>query len=116
MDVTRRRFLTQASALSVLGRTAGLPCAAGATGSGPVGRIERLTQGPSHHFFGCLYDMQHDTCTTLATLEMRDKQFTSGDLRCDFHPRWNRTDDAICFDAIEPAGTRQIHIAHLALS
>jgi len=35
-------------------------------------------------------------------------------VRCDFHPRWNRTGDQICFDAIEPVqGTRQLHVASL---
>jgi hypothetical protein len=63
-----------------------------------------------------VYDLQRDRCTTLAELDMRDRQFLSGDLRCDFHPRWSRTGDAICFDAIDPAGTRQMHIAHLVLS
>jgi len=61
-----------------------------------------------------LYDMQRGECTTLAKIDMKEKRFVSGDLRCDFHPRWSRTGDAICFDAIEPAGTRQLHIAHLS--
>lgn len=61
-----------------------------------------------------LYDIEQNTCATLATLDMRDKRFLSGDLRCDFHPRWSRTGEAVCFDAIEPAtGTRQLHLVHL---
>jgi len=60
-----------------------------------------------------LYDLQRDECTTLAELDMKEKRFLSGDLRCDFHPRWSRTGDAICFDAIAPDGTRQLHVAHL---
>ena len=61
-----------------------------------------------------VYNMQRDECITLAELDMKDKRFASGDLRCDFHFRWSRTGDAICFDAIEPdTGTRQVHIAHL---
>jgi len=41
-------------------------------------------------------------------------KYASGDLRCDLHPRWNATGDAICFDAIEPAhGTRQLHVAEI---
>jgi hypothetical protein len=61
-----------------------------------------------------VYDLRRDECTTLAELDMKDRQFLSGDLRCDFHPRWSRTGSALCFDAIDPAGaTRQIHVAHL---
>jgi hypothetical protein len=63
-----------------------------------------------------LYDAQQDQCTTLTTLDMKDRRWAGGDLRCDFHPRWSRTGDALCFDAIEPAGTRQIHIAYLQFS
>ncbi len=37
-----------------------------------------------------------------------------GDRRCDLHPRWKSTGDAICFDAIEgKTGTRQLHVAEL---
>ncbi|MCU0916630.1 MAG: hypothetical protein MUC88_19020 [Planctomycetes bacterium] len=60
-----------------------------------------------------LYDLQREECTTLAELDMKEKRFLSGDLRCDFHPRWSRGGDAICFDALDPAGTRQLHVAHL---
>jgi hypothetical protein len=63
-----------------------------------------------------LYDLQRDECATLVELDIKDRQFLSGDLRCDFHPRWSRTGDALCFDAIDSAGTRQMHIAHLVLS
>jgi len=50
----------------------------------------------------------------LRTYYMREKKYISEDTRCDFHPRWNRTGDMICFDAIEPVGgTRQLHIAYL---
>lgn len=38
-----------------------------------------------------------------------------GTRRCDLHPRWQSTGDAICFDAIEKeSGTRQLHVAELA--
>lgn len=63
-----------------------------------------------------LYDMQRRTCTTLTTFDMKDRRFIGGDLRCDFHPRWSRTGDAICFDAIDSAsGTRQLQVARLTL-
>ena len=41
-------------------------------------------------------------------------EYLSGDLRCDLHPRWNRTGDAICFDALETrTWTRELHVAYL---
>ncbi len=41
-------------------------------------------------------------------------KYFAGDLRCDLHPRWKRTGDAICFDALETEGwTRQLHVAEL---
>ncbi len=42
-------------------------------------------------------------------------KYLLGDRRCDLHPRWKSTGDAICFDAIdEQTGTRQLHVAELA--
>jgi len=53
----------------------------------------------------------------LTTLDMKLKRNISGHLRCDFHPRWNRAGDVICFDAIDQQnGTRQLHIAYLDFS
>lgn len=50
----------------------------------------------------------------LGKFDMVEKRYGGGDLRCDLHPRWNRTGDAICIDAIDGGtGTRQLHIAHL---
>ncbi len=63
-----------------------------------------------------LHSLESGECTILAELDMKDRRLIGGDLRCDFHPRWNRSGDTICFDAIEPAGTRQIHIAHLTFA
>jgi hypothetical protein len=61
-----------------------------------------------------LYNFEADKCKTLATISMQEKVFISGDLRCDFHPRWNRDGTAICFDAIDSRdGSRQLHLAHL---
>jgi hypothetical protein len=41
-------------------------------------------------------------------------KYKSGKLRCDLHPRWKSTGEAICFDAIdEKTGTRQLHVAEL---
>ena len=38
--------------------------------------------------------------------------YVKGNLICDFHPRWNKTGNQICFDSInQKDGTRQIHIA-----
>lgn len=45
------------------------------------------------------------------------KEYLSGDLRCDLHPRWSRAGDALCFDALESdQWTRQLHIASLEFS
>ncbi len=42
-------------------------------------------------------------------------KYVLGDRRCDLHPRWKSTGDAICFDAIdEETATRQLHVAELA--
>jgi hypothetical protein len=42
------------------------------------------------------------------------KEYLSGDLRRDLHPRWSRAGDALCFDALEQkAWTRQLHVAQL---
>lgn len=52
----------------------------------------------------------------LAMLPMKEKIFISGDTRCDFHPRWNRTGDRLCFDAVDPGSwTRQMHLVELDL-
>lgn len=60
-----------------------------------------------------LYNVETKQGKTLVTLDMKDRRNISGHLRCDFHPRWNRTGDAICFDGIDPKSvTRQLHIAH----
>ncbi|UCG59359.1 MAG: hypothetical protein JSU70_07575 [Phycisphaerales bacterium] len=62
------------------------------------------------------FNVESNQGIVLARLSMKEKRYISGDLRCDFHPRWNRTGDAICFDALEAkSGTRQLHVAHLEL-
>jgi hypothetical protein len=61
-----------------------------------------------------IYNVLSKQKLLLCRYDMKDKKFMSGDVRCDFHPRWNRAGNQICFDAIEPAnGTRQLHIAYL---
>lgn len=61
-----------------------------------------------------IYNVQTRYKQVLCTYDMREKKYMSGDTRCDFHPRWSRKGDMICFDAIEPTGgTRQLHIAYL---
>ena len=64
-----------------------------------------------------LYNVDTGRGRTLVTLDMKLKRNISGHLRCDFHPRWNRAGDAICFDGIDPeTATRQLHIAYLDLT
>jgi hypothetical protein len=61
-----------------------------------------------------LFNFETDSCKTLATLSMKEKMFISGELRCDFHPRWNRDGTEICFDALDSGdGSRQLHVAYL---
>lgn len=61
-----------------------------------------------------IYSLSRKQGLSLGTFPMKEKRFLSGDLRCDLHPRWNRTGDEICFDALETEGwTRQLHVASL---
>ncbi|MFC1792605.1 hypothetical protein ACFL3Q_03345 [Planctomycetota bacterium] len=61
-----------------------------------------------------LYNLQTRQKVELCRRDMQDRKYMSGDIRCDFHPRWNRTGEEICFDAIEPENTtRQLHIAYV---
>ena len=61
-----------------------------------------------------LYNLQTGQKAELCRCAMQDKKYMSGDIRCDFHPRWSRAGDQICFDAIEPENaTRQLHIAYV---
>ena len=61
-----------------------------------------------------LYNLQTGQKVELCRCAMQDKKYMSGDIRCDFHPRWSRNGDQICFDAIEPENaTRQLHIAYV---
>lgn len=61
-----------------------------------------------------IYNVETKQGKTLVTLDMKKKRNIKGLLRCDFHPRWNHSGDAICFDGIDQqTGTRQLHIAHL---
>lgn len=47
-------------------------------------------------------------------MPMKEPRYMGGDLRCDLHPRWNRTGTQICFDALErESWTRQLHVATL---
>jgi hypothetical protein len=58
-----------------------------------------------------IYNVESKHGGQLGTFPMREKRFLGGDLRCDLHPRWSRTGDAICFDALETENwTRQLHV------
>ena len=60
-----------------------------------------------------LWDMQTERGVELGAFVLG--RYLRGDLRCDLHPRWSRTGESICFDAIEPeSGTRQLHLAELS--
>jgi len=59
-----------------------------------------------------LYNVETEEWLEVAQFALGE--YASGDLRCDLHPRWKHTGDAICFDAIEPAtGTRQLHVVDI---
>jgi hypothetical protein len=59
-----------------------------------------------------IYHLDRDEVVSVGTFHMHERRFIKGDLRCDLHPRWSRTGDALCFDCLEPEkGTRQLHVA-----
>ena len=59
-----------------------------------------------------IYNAETRDVQQLGTFPVGD--YYGGDLRCDLHPRWNRTGNAICFDALEKGKwTRQLHTAYL---
>ena len=61
-----------------------------------------------------IYDMAKNQLKRIVNFDMKEKQNINGNLRCDFHPRWNHSGDAICFDAIDQKdGTRQLHVVNL---
>lgn len=61
-----------------------------------------------------LYNAGTGELMALTMKPMKEKIFISGDTRCDFHPRWKRTGDQICFDAVDPeTWTRQVHLVEL---
>jgi hypothetical protein len=61
-----------------------------------------------------LYHLAAGRGSELARMPMKEPRYLGGDLRCDLHPRWNRTGTQICFDALEPKSwTRQLHVASL---
>jgi hypothetical protein len=61
-----------------------------------------------------LYHLPTGRGTVLARMPMKEPRYMGGDLRCDLHPRWNRTGTQICFDALEQRSwSRQLHVATL---
>lgn len=63
-----------------------------------------------------LYNLEEEEGQKLGDFPMKEKRYLGGDVRCDLHPRWNRSGNKICIDALNPKDwTRQIHIVHLDL-
>jgi hypothetical protein len=62
-----------------------------------------------------VYHVEDDDLQLLHRFPMFEQHFVHGDLRCDLHPRWNRTGDAVCVDALAADGTRQLHVVDLKL-
>ncbi|MBM3788113.1 MAG: hypothetical protein FJW30_27535 [Acidobacteria bacterium] len=62
-----------------------------------------------------VYDLRSKLLRQLGEFPMKlpnGEEYLSGDTRCDLHPRWKRTGDAIAFDAIDTrTWTRQLHVA-----
>jgi hypothetical protein len=42
-----------------------------------------------------------------------DDSLFVGTTRCDLSPRWNRAGNALCIDAIDGEGTRQLHVVNV---
>lgn len=61
----------------------------------------------------CVYHAEREELSVLGAFHMHERRYITGDLRCDLHPRWNRTGTQICFDAIVKDGSRQLHVAQL---
>jgi hypothetical protein len=61
-----------------------------------------------------IYNLESKQGLELGRFKMKEERYFSSDIRCDLHPRWNRTGTQICIDALEPdTWTRQLHIANL---
>jgi hypothetical protein len=64
-----------------------------------------------------LYHLGRKEGTVLGEFPMKTaagENYIGTDLRCDLHPRWKKSGDQICFDALDPRDwTRQLHIATL---
>ena len=64
-----------------------------------------------------LYHMSSGNGVYLGMFPMRAVRYLRGDLRCDLHPRWNRTGDKICFDSLDATDwSRQLHIVEFYFS
>jgi hypothetical protein len=61
-----------------------------------------------------IYNLQAKQGLELGKFPMKEKRYFSSDVRCDLHPRWDRTGKAICIDALETKNwTRQVHVVNL---
>ena len=62
-----------------------------------------------------LVRVEDEAVQVLHRFDMQQRSWLGGDLRCDLHPRWNRSGTQVCVDAIAADGTRQLHVADLEL-
>ncbi len=61
-----------------------------------------------------LWDHKNKEGMILCHYPMYQTKYLRGHTRCDFHPRWNRSSNKVCFDAIDSATrTRQLHLVEL---
>lgn len=63
-----------------------------------------------------IYNIEKEYGQKIGDFPMKEKKYLGSDVRCDLHPRWNRSGNKICVDAQNPKDwTRQLHIVHLDL-
>jgi hypothetical protein len=62
-----------------------------------------------------LHTVERATGATTPLVEARfiDDSLFVGTTRCDLSPRWNRAGNALCIDAIDGEGTRQLHVVNV---
>jgi len=81
----------------------------------PDGALLAVESENSRRRLKSLHIIERATVATAPLVEARfiDESAFVGTTRCDLSPRWNRAGDALCIDAIDAEGTRQLHIVNV---